>query len=106
MLFTDFRLAATCSLNRRNLSSESRGDFVAGDRTSDGDHDAVAGVLIASFGVPSCVKFNGAGLEDLLESSRDGVFVLAEFGVRAGFNGELTEGVAWGTKLNREGWTL
>jgi hypothetical protein len=94
MLLTDFRLAATCSLNRRNLSNESKGDLVAGDRTSDGDHDAVAGVLIASFGVPAGVKFNGAGLEDLLESSLEGVFVLAELGVRAGFNGELTDGVA------------
>jgi len=62
--------------------------------TRDGDHDAVAGVLIASLGVPADVKFNGAGLEDLLESSLEGVFVLAEFGVRAGFNGELTDGVA------------
>jgi hypothetical protein len=95
MLFTDFRLAATCSLNRRNLSSESKGDLVAGDSTREGDHAAVAGVLIASFGVPAGVKFKGTGLVDLLaESSRDGVFVLAELGVRAGFNGELTEGVA------------
>ena len=95
MLFTDFRLAATCSLNRRNLSSESRGDLVAGDMISEGDHDAVAGVLIASFGVLADVIFNGACLADLLaESSREGVFVLAELGVRAGFNGELMEGVA------------
>lgn len=95
MLFTDFRLAATCSLNRRSLSRESNGDFVAGDRTSDGDHAAVAGVLIASFGVPAGVKFNGAGLEDRLDdASLEGVLTLTDVSVRAGFIGELTDGVA------------
>ena len=95
MLLTDFRLAATCSLNRRSLSRESKGDLVAGDSTNDGLQVAVAGVVMASLDVPAGVRLSGAGLDvRLVEPSREGVLMLAELGVREGFNGELTEGVA------------
>ena len=95
MLLTDFRLAATCSLNRRSLSRESKGDLVAGDSTSDGLQVAVAGVLMATLDVPAGVRLSRAGLDvRLVEPSREGVLMLAELGVREGFNGELTEGVA------------
>jgi hypothetical protein len=93
MLFPDFLLAATCSLNRRNLSKESKGDLVAGEEMRDGDQFAVVGVLTCSLGVADRPRSSAAGLKLLyVEASRDGVSNLVDTGVLAEFKGESADG--------------